>query len=149
LSTDINTTQTSCNIKMTTEDAYRVFDPAIRAIMEHHAYNVTIGGDGSIEVLKDFEIVQRSRIEAECPENTSLMVYMISALRTLNDRKIPNGLKIDHPDLRGSVFTTIFDGSIFGEPKVSRYVIGIYGSELSPEASSKRGYIILKPEYTG
>lgn len=135
------------DVNMPTDAARRFFSNVIRDLVDRKGFNVTIGGDGSVEVLKDFEIIHQSRVSIPLLDGVKPMEYIVGALRALNDRKIPNGLKIKDPDLRISVYTTVFDGGVFEVESVENFTIGIYGSEISPEATEKGGYVVLKPKY--
>lgn len=115
---------------------------ALTKLSELKGYNLTIGNDGSVEIIKNHEVIHSEVI----PESKGMLVNMVAWLNSHAAPYIPKGLKIHEPDLSTSIFTMTLPGGLLGRVEVKKFTAGVYGSSVSPEASRKGGYLVFKPE---
>jgi hypothetical protein len=110
------------------------------------AFNITIGGDGSIEMMKNSEIVKDARLPVA---QETFMLDVIKWLRDVTGDRVPKGLRLDDDliDLDGSVYTFPIEGSKIDIEGINHIDVGIYSREVSPEAACKNCYVVFKPSY--
>jgi hypothetical protein len=122
-------------------------EDAVKALLDLKAFNILIGNDGSVEITKNHEIIlSKALFEGKTPSK-SLMMEILEWILEVAPKCVPLGLRIPSPDLELSIFTFTLPTDALGLTGIDNIKIGIYGRSVSPEATSKGGYIIMKPTY--
>jgi hypothetical protein len=122
-------------------------EDAVRTMLDLKAFNILIGNDGSVEITKNHEIIlSKTLLQGKAPSK-SITREILDWILEVAPKCAPNGLHIPNPDLELSIFTLTLPAGALGLPGVDDIKIGIYGRSVSPEATSKGGYIIMKPTY--
>jgi hypothetical protein len=114
---------------------------------DQQAFNLTVGGNGSVEVRKGGEIIKDTKLPVD---QESFLVSTVAWLREITEDHIPKGLRLepDQIDLNGSLYTFPIEGNRLAIPGVVRIDVGLYGRDISPEATCKLGYIVFRPQYS-
>lgn len=128
-----------------TVSADRIHGLLVEAV-DQRAFNITVGGNGSVEVMKDGIMVTDTSLPVD---QKTFMLSIISWLREITADRVPKGLRLkpDMIDLEISVYTFSIDAKHLSIPGIERVLVGIYSRAVSPEAICKGGYVVFKPVY--
>lgn len=103
------------------------------------AYNVTIGNDGSVEFVNDFEVISKGYL---CHENP--VIETLSWIIDRSEKSVPQPLKAPNPEIDIAIYTFKVNGTEFGFDNIPGFAVGLYCPSASAEALQKNGYIVFR-----
>jgi hypothetical protein len=128
-----------------TRDADQRLPDVLKEAASRRAYNVTIGGDGSVETMKDNQCINDSRLDVN---RDTFLSEIVDQLIEITGGRVPKGMKSpSERDLEHSIYTFRMDHSLLDLPSLQDVEVGVYSRKVSPEATAKGGFVVFKLNY--